>query len=150
MDILPPTHKKTNNSAAARPRETILYTPAKPDVTGTTPPKPSDVKIANSPHTGVGSPQRRRAIPKSVRAETWIRNCGEVFKDLCHCCFQTSITVFNFHVAHIISVAMGGSDHLDNLLPTCAACNLSMGTRSLHEFMLTYGYIKPQSTCVVQ
>jgi 5-methylcytosine-specific restriction endonuclease McrA len=33
------------------------------------------------------------------------------------------------HVDHIIPVADGGTDRLDNLRPSCAACNLAKGAR---------------------
>ena len=94
-----------------------------------------------------GKVQKRKALPKSIRIQVWLRHVGEVFTAKCRCCFQTSMNVFNYHTAHIVSVARGGQEHLDNLLPTCAQCNLSMGTRNLYEFQKSCGY--EQSWCTI-
>ena len=40
-----------------------------------------------------------------------------------------------FHVDHIVSVANGGTDELDNLGVACKACNLSKGPKSLAEWL---------------
>jgi hypothetical protein len=46
----------------------------------------------------------------------------------------------NFHCAHIISRADGGTDKIDNLLPICARCNLSMGKENLLIWAKSGGY----------
>ena len=45
-----------------------------------------------------------------------------------------SIKLEFMHVAHVVAVANGGSNHVDNLRPCCSNCNLSMGIRNLEEF----------------
>lgn len=40
----------------------------------------------------------------------------------------------NFHCAHKIAEAKGGSTTLDNLIPLCSHCNCAMGTKSYAEY----------------
>jgi len=37
--------------------------------------------------------------------------------------------ITTFHTGHIVAVADGGSNHIDNLEPICSSCNYSMGTQ---------------------
>ena len=39
------------------------------------------------------------------------------------------MNVFQFHVGHNKPRSTGGADSLENLVPICANCNLSMGNR---------------------
>ena len=91
----------------------------------------------------------RKAIPRVLKVQLWMKYCGRVFDTCCRCCFINPINPFEFHAAHIISVAHGGSTHLDNLLPTCTKCNLSMGIQNLYEFQKQYGYIDQGSACTL-
>jgi 5-methylcytosine-specific restriction endonuclease McrA len=82
----------------------------------------------------------RLKISQSLRQSTWLHNCGTVFETKCTCCYQAKMTVFNFHCAHIVSVAKGGDTNLNNLKPTCSTCNLSMGTDDFYTFQKRMGY----------
>lgn len=75
-----------------------------------------------------------KKIPAAVRHNVWIRTCGRVFESTCSCCRFNTITVFNFHCAHIEAKSKGGSNHVSNLIAVCIDCNLSMGTQSLYDF----------------
>ena len=93
----------------------------------------------NKKHTGT----RRRPIKSSIRQCTWIKHVGESFHSKCLCCYTKDINVFNFHAAHIKAHCKGGEDTVDNLIPTCANCNQSMGDINLYEFQTKCGFQKP-------
>ena len=93
-----------------------------------------------STSNNIASKKKKKAkIPQSLRIATWNKYVGEEHgKTKCLCCKSVSITVFNFHCAHVISEAKGGSLTLDNLRPVCCSCNLSMGTQNLYEYSNTH------------
>ena len=76
----------------------------------------------------------RTSLPKAVRLFIWNRHIGKECRDgPCTVCGQ-HIKIEHMHVAHVIAVANGGTNHVDNLRPCCATCNLSMGVRNLGDF----------------
>ena len=71
---------------------------------------------------------KKQTIPKALREQLWIKNCGKAFEHKCYVRWcENTITVFDFHVGHDKPESKGGSLDLDNLKPLCARCNLSMG-----------------------
>lgn len=58
---------------------------------------------------------KRRGIKRQL---IFIREGG-----ICYLCLD-SVTDTDFHVDHIVPMALGGSNHPDNLACACAACNL--------------------------
>ena len=77
----------------------------------------------------------RVTFPKAVREQVWIHTCGPSFAHQCPVRWCTNqMSVFDFHVGHRVSLAAGGSNALDNLIPLCARCNLGMGRLSLEEW----------------
>lgn len=46
----------------------------------------------------------------------------------------------SFHCGHIIRQVNGGTSTIDNLIPLCVLCNLSMGKTNLDEFKEKYGF----------
>ena len=86
-------------------------------------------------------PQRK--LPKNLRENVWKIRVGRRFSVPCLCCFRTEITVFNFHTGHIQAQSQGGTDTVDNLLPICASCNLSMGATNLRFYQRRCGYKQP-------
>lgn len=85
-------------------------------------------------------------IPSSVRNTIWLKYIGESMIGLCTCCKQTQISNNCFECGHVISEKNGGTVTIDNLRPICSACNKSMGTLDMDEFMKKYGYIVPSNT----
>lgn len=76
----------------------------------------------------------RRSIPKKVRLFLWERHIGREFHDgPCVTCGRR-IEIDHMHVMHVISVANGGSNHVDNLRPCCSTCNLKVGISDLENF----------------
>ena len=64
------------------------------------------------------------------RQQVWLKHCGKVFETKCKISWCTNMmSVFQFHVGHDEPKANGGSNDLENLVPICANCNLSMGSK---------------------
>ena len=80
---------------------------------------------------------KRKSIPKKVRYDLWIKNCGNTMKSKCHVC-RKNITFENFHCGHIKSVKDGGDNNINNLKPICPGCNYGMGTKNLEEYKKEY------------
>ena len=81
----------------------------------------------------------KKTIPKSIKIDCWNQNIGMNIKNtMCICCCNKQIDTFNFHAGHIISEHNGGKTILENIIPICGACNLSMGTRNMQEFIIEY------------
>jgi hypothetical protein len=69
--------------------------------------------------------------------------CG---KAKCPCCKLSDITQLTFHCGHIMAEAHGGQTVPSNLMPLCASCNLSMGTKNAYDIinMLSGNIVKNQ------
>lgn len=79
---------------------------------------------------------RRRPLSHAARMAVWNRwTEGGMYAGSgpCHACGRL-ISQQEFECGHVVAVAHGGSDGLDNLRPLCRACNRSMGTKTLDEF----------------
>jgi len=93
----------------------------------------------NQNYTNNKNNTKRKTIPKKVKSLIWDINVGREYGlALCICCKKTEISKDDFHCGHIISVANGGSNNIDNLKPICSGCNLSMHTQNMYEFMEQY------------
>ena len=81
---------------------------------------------------------KRKAIPKPVKMKLWNQHFTEDnAKGTCQVC-SNEIKMSDFEAGHIIAVANGGTDNIENLTPLCGQCNKSMGTQSVHDFKQTY------------
>lgn len=70
------------------------------------------------------------SIPKALRQQVWVQYNGKVFEKKCNIKWCTNnINVFNFHVGHNIPRSKGGTLDLNNLVPICSNCNLSMSDK---------------------
>ena len=84
---------------------------------------------------------KKMAIPKKVKTDVWNTFIGpNINAHKCLCCLKTTITNTDFHVGHVLSEANGGNLNIDNLRPVCASCNYSMGTMSMKDYVIKYGY----------
>ncbi len=82
--------------------------------------------------------QHKGGIRASVRYALWNRDFGETSGvGQCACCNRV-ITQQTFHAGHVVAKVNNGPDALSNLVPLCAACNMSMGTTNFHEFREAY------------
>lgn len=78
---------------------------------------------------------KRRPIPSEIRDRVWLKYFkGDTFGH-CYVC-KIGIEKYRgkWHCAHIVPQVKGGQETLDNLVPTCPKCNLSMGTENLLEY----------------
>lgn len=84
--------------------------------------------------------KKKQSIPKNVRTIVWNHYIGDdIIKHKCLCCKKVSIFNTNFEVGHVISEKNGGTHQIDNLRPICFACNHSMGTQNMVDFVVKYG-----------
>lgn len=73
-------------------------------------------------------------IPNALRQQVWLHYCGEQYKRKCFTSWcKNIISVFDFHCGHNIPEVRGGKTTIDNLIPLCVQCNLSMG----HHYTFT-------------
>ena len=85
--------------------------------------------------------KRKRAIPKAVREQLWLRDMGKEFEGKCMTSWcKNTITIFDFQCGHNIPESKGGPTVLDNLVPICSRCNQSMGNQySFDEWSKKHG-----------
>ena len=86
------------------------------------------------------SKKKKQSIPKQVRVIVWNHYIGEdIIKHKCLCCKKVTITNTNFDVGHVLSEKNGGTHEINNLRPICGACNHSMGSENMVDFVVKYG-----------
>lgn len=87
---------------------------------------------------------RKRAIPKAVKEQLWLRDMGQHFKGKCKTVWcGNQVTFFDFHCGHNIPESKGGPTTLENLVVICSRCNTSMGASSTFtEWSSSYGQAK--------
>ena len=84
---------------------------------------------------------KKKSIPLSLKALVWNKYIGEEKgTGHCQCCRKNIIKQISFHCGHIISERNGGSTTLNNLIPLCQTCNLSMGKQNMNDFVKKYGF----------
>jgi 5-methylcytosine-specific restriction endonuclease McrA len=76
-------------------------------------------------------PAKRKApIPAAMREQVWLRAVGKAFESKCSVQWcQNRMSVFDFQAGHNIPESKGGKTAIENLIPICSRCNLSMGDR---------------------
>tara|TARA_Y100000389_G_scaffold86211_1_gene82937 strand:+ start:1418 stop:2512 length:1095 start_codon:yes stop_codon:yes gene_type:complete len=78
----------------------------------------------------------KKGIPKKIKNDSWDRYIGRnVGIAPCICCRSEKIEQKKFTAGHIISEYNGGTITVDNIIPICDSCNLSMGTRNMDLFI---------------
>ena len=81
----------------------------------------------------------KKTIPKSLRNKLWNTYIGINYSQCyCICCNTEKISMQQFHCGHIIPESKGGGVHVNNLLPICGSCNLSMSNIYMEEFIQKY------------
>lgn len=84
--------------------------------------------------------KKKQSIPKQVRVIVWNHYIGEdIIKHKCLCCKKVTISNTNFDVGHVLSEKNGGTHEINNLRPICGACNHSMGSENMIDFVVKYG-----------
>ncbi len=91
-------------------------------------PKPKPTPTPKPQPKPKAKPYKKQRIPVALREQVWIKQMGKVFDGKCSTTWcQNTITVFDFQSGHNIPESKGGPTNLDNLIPLCSRCNLSMG-----------------------
>lgn len=81
--------------------------------------------VFTNPH-----PYRKAKIPKALREQVWITRMGRHFEGKCKVQWCTNIiNVFDFQCGHNIPESKGGKTNVENLVPICGRCNISMGSQ---------------------
>lgn len=66
-------------------------------------------------------------IPKALREQIWLRDIGRKYEGKCKITWcENKMSVFDFQCGHDIPESHGGETILENLVPICSRCNLSM------------------------
>jgi len=95
-----------------------------------------DENIVNEIDETIKIPYKKQKISHVMKRLVWNTYIGEeIGKIKCMCCKLSDITQLTFDCGHIISESTGGELSIDNLIPICHSCNLSMGSQNLNEFM---------------
>jgi 5-methylcytosine-specific restriction endonuclease McrA len=69
----------------------------------------------------------KEKIPKALREQLWLRDIGKKYEGKCRIVWcENKISVFDFQCGHDIPESHGGETILENLVPICSRCNLSM------------------------
>lgn len=80
---------------------------------------------SENPEVGRANASRRRAsIKTSVSDAPTAKQISDLMKDPCLYCGEPSK-----HADHVIPLSRGGDHTIDNLVPSCAACNFSKGAK---------------------
>jgi 5-methylcytosine-specific restriction endonuclease McrA len=78
---------------------------------------------------------KKKGIPKALKEQVWLAHVGAHFSSKCKTPWcKNGITVFDYHTSHLVPESLGGPTVLDNLIPLCAKCNLSMGTMTYSDW----------------
>jgi len=82
------------------------------------------------------STSSKKKIPKKIKNDSWDKYIGKKTAEApCLCCRNSTIGAKDFIAGHIISESNGGKITVDNILPICSACNLSMKTTNMDVFV---------------
>ena len=86
------------------------------------------------------SAYKKAKIPVALREQVWISRMGRRFEG--KCCVDwcnNIITVFDFQSGHNVPESRGGKTTIENLIPICSRCNLSMGnTYTIEQWCRTF------------
>lgn len=90
---------------------------------------------------------RKTKIKAALREQVWLRHAGPTFKSKCQTRWcQNEINVFNFQCGHVQAESKGGQTTVENLIPLCSRCNLSMGTLHMDSWNELGGQSQQQPT----
>ena len=78
----------------------------------------------------------KKKIPKKIKDECWDHYIGkDIGESLCLVCRKESINSKHFTAGHIISEKKGGKCNVNNIVPICNQCNLSIGTKDMNDYI---------------
>ena len=69
----------------------------------------------------------KQKIPKALREQVWLSHVGAKYSGKCRTAWcENVMTVFDFQCGHDTPESKGGETIIENLIPICSRCNLSM------------------------
>jgi hypothetical protein len=84
---------------------------------------------------------KKGAIPKKVRTDVWNTYFSpNIAQHRCMCCKKTLISKDDYECGHVISEYNGGGMEISNFRPICRACNNSMATTNMEDFVVKHKY----------
>lgn len=93
---------------------------------------------------------KRRALPLPLRKAVWEAYVGSSINSVCFVCESAQISFgTTVEYGHVLAVANGGTDTVENLRPICSACNKSMGTQNLLEYKSALNHAKTDQTLAI-
>ena len=85
------------------------------------------------------STSSKKKIPKKIKNDSWDKYIGKQFgESRCLCCTHSIICQKEFTAGHVRSEFNGGKITVNNIIPICSACNLSMATQNMDEYIKEY------------
>ena len=86
------------------------------------------------------SQKTKKNIPKRLKNLLWEKYFGKEYQSKCSVPRCNRIIFCNdFHAGHKISEKNGGETKIDNLIPLCSQCNLSMSFNNYDEWINKWG-----------
>ena len=71
----------------------------------------------------------------NLKSKVWNMYIGqEIGQHPCLICGTNTIIQSNFHCSYGTPKHCGGTNKVDNLLPTCGSCNINIGTKTIAEY----------------
>ena len=83
-------------------------------------------------------------ISAALRSTVWQIQFPEKLNGNCYCC-KRNISYDYFECGHILPESKGGETVVNNLRPICGACNKSMGTMHMDDFIKTISSIETKN-----
>ena len=77
---------------------------------------------------------KKKTIPPKLKEKVWTLYLGNEISRLCPICEGTTISVFSFECAHVVSEFDGGQTKIENLRAICGSCNKSMGSKNMKDY----------------
>jgi len=87
----------------------------------------------------------KATIPRALREQVWMTQAGAVFECKCKVLWcKNKMNVFDFQCGHNVPESKGGKTTIDNLVPICSRCNISMGDRyTIDEWNTRFAHLVP-------
>ena len=79
--------------------------------------------------------KRKKLINSENISQTEINNLLNNNNNQCFYCKIFVKRGINLHLDHKVPLNRGGNHHINNLVPSCASCNLRKGTKTAEEFL---------------
>ena len=99
-----------------------------------------DILFDDTIYNSIKTQKSKKNIPKRLKDLLWQTYFGKQYQSKCsvpRC--NTTIFCNDFHTGHKISEKNGGETKLDNLIPLCSQCNLSMNFSNYDEWIRRWG-----------